>query len=128
MEQRTVRLGVGFLFFFFLGFVSGSGAQEREQAPVDLGIQEEARVRLSIIDVVVIDREGRTVPGLNALDFKITAGRRDVPVASVDASCPGGGADDPRAAYGSDSPGRGAAPPGERKIALALDYFHAPRR
>jgi len=97
---------------------------EETTNPVDVGLQEEIRVRMTVIDVVVLDRKGRTVPGLTAADFEIVVRGDEIPVASLDVDCPGGGSVDPTGAYRAADRQRQPAPPGARKIVLALDYLH----
>jgi len=101
-----------------------SALAEEPPKPLDLGIVEKARVRLVIVDVVVLDGDRRTVPGLTADDFEVIANGKEVPVASLDVECPAGGAEDPASSYrAGDAIGR-AAPPAARRIVLAFDYQH----
>lgn len=117
--NRSAVMGV----FLFLTMARSSIAQERTD-PVDPGFHEELRVRMTVIDVIVVDKDGRTVPGLTTADFQVMVHGDRIPVASLDVDCPGGGASDPKGAYRASGNKLRPAPPGGRKIVLALDYLH----
>jgi VWFA-related protein len=106
-----------------LVFVPASIGEESKD-PVDLGLHEDIKVRMAVVDLVVLDKAGRTVPGLTADDFEITVHGREIPVASLDVDCPGGGAAEPIAAFRTNARVGHAPPQGARKIVLALDYLH----
>ena len=92
--------------------------------PVDSGIVEEEEVRLVILDVVVVDRKGGTVPGLTADDFAIVAGGKKVPVGSLDVSCSAGAMDEPLAVRHASKRETPALGEDGRRIVFALDYLH----
>lgn len=117
------RPAAGLCLLFALAAATGPRAQELEK-PIDLGLVEKARVRMVILDVIVLDRERRTVPGLTAADFEVTVGGKEVSVASLDVDCPSGGAEDPMASYRTGDETRHPPPPGHRRIVLAFDYLH----
>jgi len=82
------------------------------------------KVRLLLLDVVVVDIQGRTVPDLGLEDFVVVSRRRERPIDTLDVDCPAGRAED---ASGVRHPSRRdvpAAPQTGRKIVLALDYQH----
>ena len=112
-QRDSLRAAIGLLAALAIAPVTI--AEERKD-PVDLGLHESVRVRMAVIDLVVLDRAGRTVPGLSAADFEVTAHGRDVPVASLDVSCPGGGAADPTAAFRAKDRRHDAAPEAPRTI------------
>lgn len=100
---------------------TGTAAQER---PLDVDQTESVQVRLVVLDVVVVDRQGRTVPGLGRDDFEVLVDGRPRPIDTLDLDCPGGALDEPR---GTLNPGKRetiAAPRGGRRIVLAIDYLH----
>jgi VWFA-related protein len=68
-----------------------------EDEPIPTDVEERVEVRLAILDVIVLDRRGRTVPDLQPDEFEVTVNGRDVEIASVDVSCPIGETDDPAA-------------------------------
>ena len=117
--NRSAVMGV----FLVLAMAPSSIAQERTE-PVDPGFQEELRVRMTVLDVIVLDKEGRTVPGLTTADFEIIVHGDKISVASLDVDCPGGGAVDPKGAYRASGKKIRPAPTGGRKIVLAVDYLH----
>lgn len=65
-------------------------AQEPPPAePIPLDMVERERVRLVILDVVVVDGDGRTVPGLGLDDFELIADGKPVTADTLDVNCPG---------------------------------------
>jgi VWFA-related protein len=104
-----------------LAMLLAAAAMADEPIPVD--IIEHERVRLVILDVVVVDKDGRTVPGLAREDFELTTDGKVRPADTLDVSCPGGAVGEPRA-VGNPAKRTPAAPATGRKIVLALDYQH----
>ena len=68
---------------------------EAPERPLEVDLEETIEVRMVLVDLTVIDRKGRTVPGLTPADFDVIAGGRRVEIASLDVDCPLGVADDP---------------------------------
>ncbi len=102
-------------------------AAEPEQ-PLDIDKVEKEEVRLMILDAIVVDGDGRTVPDLTLEDFEVVnKGGRRVPVDTLDVSCDAGRADDPRSVRRADERRPPAAATNGRKIVLALDYLHLPQ-
>jgi VWFA-related protein len=95
-----------------------------EDKPIDMGTTEKVEVRLVTVQVLVLDRKNRTVPGLTAEDFDVTVDGTPVPVDTLDVSCPLGMAEDPKAASASAVRQAPTAGPAERRIVLVFDYFH----
>jgi VWFA-related protein len=92
--------------------------------PVDIKKLEEVEVDLVLIDALVLDRKGRTVPGLTRDDFEVVVDMVIRPIDTLDELCDAGAADDPR---GMRNPAKRApieAPKAGRKIVLAFDYMH----
>jgi len=112
-----------FLLALLLAWPLSSWAAD-EDGPLDLGTTEKVEVRLVTVQVLVLDRKNRTVPGLTAEDFDVTVDGTPVPVDTLDVSCPAGMAEDPKPV--SPSAAREGPPAGstERRIVLAFDYFH----
>lgn len=107
------------------GFSSSSqelGGDETAD-PIDVGQIEEVEVRLVLLDVLVLDRRDRTVPGLTVEQFRLQVDSKDVEIASLDVNCPLGIAKDPRArqSVAVPDPAPGAAP---MRIVHAFDYYH----
>jgi VWFA-related protein len=92
--------------------------------PIESDLTERVEVRFVIVDVVVLDRQGRTVADLTRDDFELFVDYEAVAIDALDASCPAGGEDDPRPlARAGDR--RAAVPPDvPRRIVLAFDYMH----
>jgi VWFA-related protein len=95
-----------------------------EEDPIDLGTSERTTVRLVLVDVVVLDRQDRTVPDLTAEDFEVFALGEPVGVDTVDLDCPIGAADEPLPMRRADTHDALPAPSGGRRIVLAFDYLH----
>ena len=94
------------------------------QDPIDLGTSEKTTVRLVLVDVVVLDRHDRTVPGLTAEDFEVLALGKPVGVDTVDLDCPVGAADEPHPMRRTDAHDALPTPSAGRRIVLAFDYLH----
>lgn len=94
------------------------------QDPIDLGTSEKTTVRLVLVDVVVLDRHDRTVPGLTAEDFEVLALGKPVGVDTVDLDCPVGAADEPHPRRRADAHDALPTPSAGRRIVLAFDYLH----
>jgi len=97
------------------------GAEEAE--PLDVGLQEEVQVRFVLVDVLVLDQSGRTIPDLTLADFDLVVDGRPVEIDTLDTHCPLGRSDDVRA---EDHPGlaAGDVSPETQRIVLVFDYFH----
>jgi len=91
--------------------------------PIDVGLAEEVDVRLVLVDFLVLDRRGHTVPDLTSDEIFVLVDGRKQEIASLDVDCPIGEAADPL-------PGRKSeplpVPPAARppRIVLVFDYFH----
>ena len=85
---------------------------------------EKVNVRLVTLDVVVFDRDDRTVPALVASDFELIVDGRRVGIDTFDAACPSGGLEAPRAGWTdrwSEAPAGGDEP---RRVIFVFDYLH----
>ena len=95
-----------------------------EPPPHQTGKKEVVTVRLVTMDVVVYDREDRTVPGLAAEDFDLFVDGRRVKVDTFDPFCGAGGLESPRAGWTSrwtEPPGAASDP---RRLIFVFDYLH----
>jgi VWFA-related protein len=99
-------------------------ASEPPAKPRDIGLTEQVRVRLVTMDVVVLDKADRAVPGLGPEDFDLRVDGTAVPVDTLDESCDEGGLAEPAAVREPED----RQPPVPRKspvrIAWVLDYLH----
>jgi len=107
---------------------SGSVAQAPAPptAPLASDTVERATVRLVILDVVVVDKQGRTVPELTVDDFEILARGKPVDVDTLDVACSNGATDEPDAVRWATKREPPRSTDSGRKIVLALDYLHLP--
>lgn len=92
-----------------------------EPPPADVGLRERVAVELVLVDVVVLDRKDRTVPGLSAHDFELRVDGDLVPIETLDARCPGGAIEDPR---GGEGRAAQTHVPGAGRVVLAFDWRH----
>jgi hypothetical protein len=60
--------------------------------PIDIEKLEEVEVDLVLIDALVLDRKGRTVPGLTRDDFEVVVDRVIRPIDTLDELCDAGAA------------------------------------
>ena len=102
--------------------VFGSAAVLAQEEP----IEEKVEVNLVLIDALVLDKKGNTVPGLTKEDFRLSVQRRAQEIDTFDASCPAEPVSDPLALGPGDTRGAGPTPAQKRRIALVLDYYHTP--
>ncbi len=58
-----------------------------DEPPLRIGLEEEASVELTLVDVEVVDAQGRPVRGLTKDDFSVTLNWKSWPVYSVDDLC-----------------------------------------
>jgi len=107
--------------------MSGLSAGPEPSTPVDVDQVEQVKVRLVLLDVLVLDAQQRTVPDLTREDFEILSGGNRVDIDTLDVACPGGAAEEPVGVrHASRRPGA-VAPEAERRIVFAVDYQHLGR-
>jgi VWFA-related protein len=108
--------------------LAGAGillAQDSSEAPRDSGLTEQVDVTLVMIDTVVMDGKGRTVPDLTREDFVVSIGKAEAEVATFDVNCPIGAFDDPinltkeRKTGDFQTIGDGV----KRRIVFVFDYY-----
>ena len=99
-------------------------AQQEPKEPIDIGESEEVEVRLVLLDAIVTDAQGRTVPDLTIDDFEILIGGQRVPPDTLDVDCPGGAMGAPSAVNRPRQRGTPPAHDAPRSIVLAFDYQH----
>ena len=101
------------------GLVSGE-----EPRPAELGLEERVEVRMVLLDVLVLDRQDRTVPDLSLQDFELLVDGKTVPIETLDRQCPAGSADDARAVREDDGPHEAARSTRPGRLVLVFDYDH----
>ena len=85
---------------------------------------DEVKVKLVIVDTLVMNKQGVTVPDLTQDDFKLTIGGEDVEIDTFDLHCPGGAVADPLEVKKWTKPR--AKTPGielSHKIVFVIDYY-----
>jgi VWFA-related protein len=105
----------------------GGNPADDDSRPRETDKTETVEVRLVTVDLVVLDENDRTVPGLGPEDFRVTVDGRPVAVDTLDSRCTGDPVEDPR---GGAGPGEWTADGLEsdepRRLVFALDYLHLP--
>ena len=110
-----------------LMFAPAAHAQQPDREsgppPIEVGLEEQVEVQLVLVDFLVVDRNGRTVPDLTIDNFRLKVDGNLTEIHSLDVDCPIGSADElnPQSAD--------PLPPGmedtkPRKIVLVFDYDH----
>lgn len=102
----------------------GGASPGEKPDPVDVGLEERVEVQIVLVDVLVLDRDGRTVPGLSIDDFELLVGGKPVEIATLDGRCPLGAADDATVGQKAKAPPALAGPSDLGRIVLVFDYFH----
>ncbi len=98
--------------------------QDDDEDPLDVGTRETSRTRLILMDVVVLDKKDRTVPGLTEDDFEVVYRGAAAPIDTLDIDCPAGGLDDPRGKKPMEARDTIPAPEQGRRTVLLFDYLH----
>ena len=100
------------------------GPVSDREPPIAVEKVEVERVRLLLLDAIVVDRQGRTVPDLTLEDFEVISRGREFPLDTLDVNCPAGRADDAVSVRHPSKRPPPAAPGAPRRIVLAFDYQH----
>jgi len=105
---------------------SPSPAAGPAEQPVKADLSERLEVRLVTIDVVALDKDERTVPGLGKDAFRLFVDGKEEPIDTLDVFCGETPEPDPQ----STRMGKWATPgdlaTGTRRVVLAFDYLHLP--
>ena len=114
MRQLAVSLFVAWMLSWSAPVVA-----QDTQVPGD-----EVKVKLVIVDTLVMNKQGVTVPDLTQDDFKLTVGGEDVEIDTFDVNCPGGAVADPLEVKKWTKP-RPKTPGVElnHKIVFVIDYY-----
>lgn len=87
------------------------------------GPQEKVQVTLVQVEALVVDKDGKTVPGLTKDDFSMTIAGVPVTISTIDVVCPGGAMADPVPLKGGNAPLPPPIAPGtKRRVVFAFDY------
>ncbi len=114
------------LILSLLAFASASAQTQEKTEPIKTELKEEVEVRYVILDTLVLDSQGRSVPDLAPEDFELYLDRRPHPVATVDVDCPEGPFEEPRAVADGQKREAPMAPEVPRRVALVVDYRRLP--
>jgi VWFA-related protein len=106
-----------------LALSASLAAQQPAAKPVDKGLEEKVQVTLVQIDALVVDKDGKTVPGLTKDDFSMKIAGTPIKVSIVDLVCPIGAAADPVPIKDTKAPPPAPIAPGvKRRVVFAFDY------
>jgi VWFA-related protein len=93
------------------------------QQPAATVPEEKVQVTVVQIDALVVDKEGKTVPGLTKGDFSMTIAGAPIKISTVDLVCPIGAAADPVPIKDRTAPPPAPIAPGvKRRVVFAFDY------
>lgn len=92
------------------------------QQPAATGLDEKVQVTLVQVDALVLDKDGKTVPGLTMADFSMEIAGKPVKVSHLDLVCPIGAAADPAPMKDPNAPPPPVAPGVKRRVVFAFDY------
>jgi VWFA-related protein len=111
------------VFLIALGLLPGIVTAQDSQEPLESGAIEEVKVVLVMVETLVLDGKGRTVPDLTEEDFVLTVQGRAREIDEFDVSCPAGAAEEPTE-LDPKNPRKPVVPDLDRKIVLLVDYYH----
>ena len=96
-----------------------------QDAPSRSSVEESVDVRLVLVEALVTDGAGRTVPDLAKDDFTLLVDYQPVPIDVLDITCDAGSLDDPRGGQRGElpEPPRSLDP---RRFVIALDWMNSP--
>jgi VWFA-related protein len=121
MSRTTIAL------ILTLSAITSSPALTQEKTePLETELTEEVEVRYVILDTLVLDSKGNSVPDLVPEDFELYLDRRPHPVATVDINCPEGAFEEPKAVADGQKRDAPMAPEVPRRVVLVLDYRRLP--
>lgn len=87
------------------------------------GTPEKVQVTVVQVEAVVMDKDGKTVPGLTKDDFSMSIAGLPVKISALDVSCPAGAMADPTPLKGGQAPTPAPIAPGtKRRVVFAFDY------
>ena len=112
------------LMFLCAALLVCSAAADVDDKPLDLGTTEKTAVRLILMDVVVVDRQGNTVAGLGLDDFEATYRGNLARIDTLDVDCEAGSLADPRAIGMKAKREPLPIPENGRRTVLLFDYMH----
>ncbi|HEX4824245.1 MAG TPA: VWA domain-containing protein [Candidatus Polarisedimenticolaceae bacterium] len=118
---------VGLALLALAAWAPAAGAPPVDPEPIKVpNLSEQVEVRLVTIDVIALDGQDRTVPGLGKDAFQLYVDGKETPIDTLDVVCDDAPAPEPRTKKFGDW----ASPPdlasGTRRIVLAFDYLHLP--
>jgi VWFA-related protein len=98
-------------------------AQQSAAPAPAAGTQEKLQVTVVQVEAVVMDKAGKTVPGLTKDDFEMKIGDKKVALSALDVDCPIGAMADPVPIKNSQTTPPAPIGPGvKRRIVFAFDY------
>ncbi len=86
------------------------------------GAQEKVQVTVVQVGALVVDKEGKTVPGLTKDDFSMTIAGSPVTITTIDVDCPVGAMADPVPLKNGQEIPAPIAPGTKRRVVFAFDY------
>ncbi|ANM29862.1 hypothetical protein ABI59_10145 [Acidobacteria bacterium Mor1] len=112
------------LTFLCAALLAGAALADVDDKPLDLGTTEQTAVRLVLMDVVVVDRQGNTVEGLELDDFEATYRGNLARIDTLDVDCSAGSLADPKAIGLQAKREPLPVPENGRRTVMLFDYMH----
>jgi VWFA-related protein len=98
-------------------------AQQAAAPPADKGLQEKVQVTVVQVEALVMDKDGKTVPGLTKDDFTMKIAGVPIKISAVDMICPIGAMADPVPLKNKETTLPTPMAPGtKRRVVFAFDY------
>lgn len=114
---------VSYLALLALALSAPVLAQQPAATPVDKGTQEKVQVTVIQVEALVMDKDGKTVPGLTKDDFEMKIGDTPVKLSALDVDCPVGAMADPVPIKNAQTAPPAPIGPGlKRRVVFAFDY------
>jgi VWFA-related protein len=103
--------------------LSGPSLAQQAAVPAPAGATEEKlQVTVVQVEALVMDKDGKTVPGLTKDDFTMKIGGVPVKITTVDVNCPAGAMADPVPLKKGQAAPEPIAPGTKRRVVFAFDY------
>ncbi len=103
-------------------FALASAQEDPVQMPRP-GVEERVELNFVLVDFMVLDRNGRTVPDIDRSEIKLKVDGKPTEFSTLDVDCPAGATDEPEAG-GIDAFPEDDLQTGPARLVLVFDYFH----
>ena len=117
---------ISLIFLIPVGVLLGLAGSARAggdaaESPLVSDLEETVKIRLVMLDTLVVDRNGRTVPDLQKEDFDLFVAGEPTKISTFDVSCQIGSVGDAKGVR--HRRGVPAAPNAPRNVVVVIDYM-----